>query len=77
MRKLTNTLTQLSENNFDVLNNTSMNMLKGGHHKGGKSKKSKKSKKSRKNNYGCTPPPPCGCGTYYQPPTYNPYPCGW
>jgi hypothetical protein len=52
MRKLTNTLTQLSENNFDVLNNTSMNMLKGGHRKGSKSKKSKKSKK---HGCGCTP----------------------
>lgn len=52
MKKLQNTLAQLNENNFDILNNNGMNMLKGGTYgcntgcnSGSKSKKSKKAKK--------------------------------
>jgi hypothetical protein len=81
MRKLQSTLAQLNENNFDILNNGSMDMIKGGTYCGysgnNKSKKSKKSKKSRKSPFCGTKPKsakslkkikvrPCG---------YNP--CGW
>jgi hypothetical protein len=78
MRNSQNTLSQLNENNFDILNNGKMGMVKGGTYCGNsgnnKSKKSKKSKKSVKNSYCGTKPKsiksikvrPCG---------YNP--CGW
>jgi hypothetical protein len=79
MRKLQNTLAQLNENNFDILNDGKMGMVKGGTYctpppACGKSKKSKKSKKSVKGSYCGTKPKsiksikvrPCG---------YNP--CGW
>jgi hypothetical protein len=61
MRKNQNLLAQLDQSNFDILNNDSLGMLKGGCKPppppscGCKTKKSKKrgTKKSKKSNYGC------------------------
>ena len=65
MQKANNTLAQLNENNFDILNDANMGMVKGGkksnscgNYKSKKSNKSKKSKKSRKSYY--NPCNPCG-----------------
>ena len=76
MRKLQSTLAQLSEKNFDILNNNGMSMLKGGYCAPNPcgNNKSKKSKKSRKSNK-------CGVkvksikSIKNRPNCYNP--CGW
>jgi hypothetical protein len=79
MRKLQNTLAQLNENNFDILNNGNMGMIKGGTYCPprpvcGKSKKSKKSRKSVKNTY-CGTKPKSVKSIKVRPSCYNP--CGW
>jgi hypothetical protein len=66
MANLATLRSELAEKKMDVLTSNESFMIKGGHHKGGKSRKSGKSKKTRRSGrgggYGHGNGCGCGCG---------------